>query len=143
MGWLRGELDTVQLPADLPKGVCHRDSNPTNFLYENGEISAVLDFDQAGFTWLLFDVAQMIYWWAWPNKGNIELNKARDLVTRYELVRKLHNVEREHLFDALKMVHLVGIGWFLSSDSFSNDKRRVVDLNVLGRDEFYKALFEL
>jgi Ser/Thr protein kinase RdoA (MazF antagonist) len=89
------------------QGVCHCDSNPSNFLYTDGKLSAVLDFDQASYTWLLYDVAQMIYWWTWPKKGDIQLDKSSDLVAHYETVRKL------------------------SDDSFSNDKRKVVDLNAL------------
>jgi Ser/Thr protein kinase RdoA (MazF antagonist) len=139
--WFREELDTMQLPDDLPQGVCHCDSNPSNFLYKYGEISAVLDFDQASYTWLLYDVAQMIYWWTWPGKGDIQLDKSQDLVAQYETARQLSDDERRHLFDMLKLVHLVGIGWSLADASFANDKRKVVDLNALGRRRFYDASF--
>lgn len=139
--WFRAELATLQLSDSLPMGVCHCDSNPSNFLYTDGKLSAVLDFDQASYTWLLYDVAQMIYWWTWPNKSDIQLDKSKDLVAQYEVVRTLSDDERRHLFDVLKLVHLVGIGWSLSDDSFPNDKRKVVDLNALGRDKFYDAIF--
>ena len=139
--WFREELDTLRLPDDLPKGVCHCDTNRSNFLYKDGKLSAVLDFDQASYTWLLYDVAQMIYWWTWPNKGSIDLEQSRDLVAQYETVRKLTDGERHHLFDVLKLVHLVGIGWGLADDSFPNDKRKVDELSTLGRDKFYDAIF--
>lgn len=139
--WFRGELDTLHLPTDLPQGVCHCDSNTSNFLYTDGKLSAVLDFDQAAYTWLLYDVAQMIYWWTWPNKGDIQLEESRDLVAQYETIRKLSDDERHHLFDMLKLVHLIGIGWSLSDDSFPNDKRKVVVLNALGRNKFFDAIF--
>ena len=139
--WFRGQIDTLQLPGDLPKGVCHCDSNASNFLHTDGKLAAVLDFDQAGYTWLLYDVAQLIYWWTWPDKGNLDLELSRDLVTRYEVVRKLGDEEKKHLFDMLKLVHLVGIGWSLADDSFPNDKRKVVELTALGRDGFYDAIF--
>src|SRR5262249_43806257 len=117
------------------------DSNRSNFLYKDDKLSAVLDFDQASYTWLLYDVAQLIYWWTWPDKGNINLEQSRDLVAQYETVRQLSEYERDHLFDALKLVHLVGIGWSLADDSFPNDKRKVDDMNALGRDGFYSAIF--
>ncbi len=63
------------------------------------------------------------------------------MVAQYETVRKLSDDEKHHLFDVLKLVHLVGIGWSLSDDSFPNDKRKVVGLNTLGRDRFYDAIF--
>jgi homoserine kinase type II len=139
--WFRGELATLQLSDDLPKGVCHCDTNRSNFLYKDGKLAAVLDFDQASYTWLLYDVAQMIYWWTWPNKGDIQFDKSRDLVAQYETVRKLSDEEKDRLFDVLKLVHLVGIGWGLADDSFPNDKRKVVDFNSHGRDKFYDAIF--
>jgi Ser/Thr protein kinase RdoA (MazF antagonist) len=63
------------------------------------------------------------------------------LVAYYETVRKLNDDEKHHLFDMLKLVHLTGIGWSLSDDSFPNDKRKVVDLNALGRAKFFDAIF--
>jgi len=141
LAWMKGELNTLRLPEHLPKGVCHCDANPSNFLYKDGNLSAVLDFDQASYTWLLYDVAQMIYWWTWPDKGAIQLEESHDLVTQYETVRTLSHDERRHLFDMLKLVHLVGIGWSLSDDSFPNDKRKVIELNTLGSDRFYDAIF--
>jgi Ser/Thr protein kinase RdoA (MazF antagonist) len=141
LDWFKAELATLQLPRGLPKGICHCDTNPSNFLYKNSKLSATLDFDQASYTWLLYDVAQMIYWWTWPGKGDLQLEESRDLIIRYETVRKLGSNERRHLFDALKLVHLVGIGWSLADDSFPNDKRKVVDLDALGRDRFYDAIF--
>jgi Ser/Thr protein kinase RdoA (MazF antagonist) len=139
--WMKEELDTLRLPEDLPKGVCHCDANPSNFLFKNGKLSAVLDFDQAAYIWLLYDVAQMIYWWTWPDNGAIQLEESRDLVAQYQTVRKLPDDERRHLFDMLKLVHLVGIGWSFSDDSFANDQRKVVELNTLGSDRFYDAIF--
>lgn len=139
--WFMGELDTLQLPDDLPKGICHCDTNPSNFLYKDGRLSAVLDFDQSSYTWLLYDVAQMIYWWVWPNKGSLQLMQARELAAHYETVRKLRDDERHHLFDVLKLVHLVGIGWSFADDSFPNDMRKVVELNALGREGLNDAIF--
>jgi homoserine kinase type II len=59
--WVKSELNKLELPDSLPKGVCHGDVNPTNFLYLHRKLSAVLDFDQASYTWLLYDVAQLVY----------------------------------------------------------------------------------
>jgi len=139
--WFKAELETIDIPDNLPKGVCHCDTNPSNFLYKDGQISAVLDFDQSTYTWLIYDLAQMIYWWTWPNEGQLQVEEAKDLVSWYETVRKLSKDEKQHLFDVLKLVHLQGIGWGLGEDSFPNDKRKVVELNELGLDTFYKAVF--
>jgi Phosphotransferase enzyme family len=50
LNWFRAELDSLPLPEGLPEGVCHCDSNAANFLYQDGTLSAVLDFDQSGYT---------------------------------------------------------------------------------------------
>jgi homoserine kinase type II len=141
LAWFKAELETINIPNDLPKGVCHCDTNPSNFLYKDGKLSAVLDFDQSAYIWAIYDVAQMIYWWTWPNEGHIQLEESRNLVAQYETVRKLSDDETQHLFDMLKLVHLQGIGWGLGDDSFPNDKRKVVELNTIGRDKFYQAIF--
>jgi hypothetical protein len=83
----------------------------------------------------------MIYWWTWPDKGDINLAKTMDLVATYDRERKLRDEEKQHLFDVLKLVNLVAIGWFLGDDSFPNDKRKVVSLDALGKDRFCEAVF--
>jgi hypothetical protein len=51
--------------------------------------------------------------------------------------------ERSYLFDALKLVILIGSAWFLDDDQgYTNDRRKVALLNSIGRDGFHKALFE-
>jgi homoserine kinase type II len=139
--WFRGELESLQLSHELPQGVCHCDPNPSNFLYKDGNIAAVLDFDQSTFTWLLYDVAAMIYWWASPNTGAINIARSRDIIAHYQSIRMMSQKEKEHLFDVLKLVHLVGIGWSFADASFDNDRRKVDNLNSLGRNHFYDLLF--
>jgi homoserine kinase type II len=141
LAWFKAELETIVIPNDLPKGICHCDTNPSNFLYKDGKLSAVLDFDQSAYTGLIYDLAQLIYWWTWPNEGHLQLEESKDLVARYETVRKLSEDEKHALFDVLKLVHLQGIGWGLGHDSFPNDKRKVVELDTLGRDNFYNSIF--
>ena len=62
--WLRREIESLDLPTELPVGFCHCDLNPSNFLYRDGELVAILDFDMASQTQLLYDVANLLYWWA-------------------------------------------------------------------------------
>ncbi len=139
--WLEVELEKLQLPDALPMGICHCDTNPSNFLYKQGKISAVLDFDQSSYTWLLYDVAQLIYWWAWQDKGEINFDVARELLTDYQELRKLAEEERRHLYDVLKMVNLVSSGWFFDQEDFNNDRRRIELLTTIGREEFHHRIF--
>lgn len=141
LDWLRAELDKLNLPDDMPKGTVHGDTNPTNFLYSNGQVSAVLDFDQASYTHLLYDLANLIYWWTWPNKGDVDFDRTRTLIASYETVRQLSETEKSHLFDMLKLCICVGIGWFIYEADFPNNKRKIELLNSIGSQEFYQKVF--
>jgi Ser/Thr protein kinase RdoA (MazF antagonist) len=126
----------------MPRGAFHGDTNPTNFLYTNGHISAVLDFDQSSYGFLLYDIANLIYWWTWPDKGEIDFGRSKVLLNEYELCRPLAEHEKQHLYDMLKLVNLISIGWFMYEDlDFANGKRKVELLNTIGREAFYKMLF--
>jgi homoserine kinase type II len=143
LDWLKGELRQIQLPDGLPKGACHGDCNPTNFLYMHGRVSAILDFDQASYTSLLSDVANLIYWWTWPAKGEMDFSQSRSLLEAYETVRPLDQLEKEHLYDMLKMLNCMGYAWFIHDDTdYPGSQRNVERLNAIGREAFYKALFE-
>jgi homoserine kinase type II len=140
--WLKSELGALRLGDDIPKGACHGDPNPTNFLYSAGRVSAVLDFDQSSFTYLIYDVAALIYWWTWPDRGVIDFERSKTMRDAYQSVRPLSEVERLHLFDVLKLVVLMGYAWFISNDDgVDNSRRKVELLNTIGRDEFYRMLF--
>ena len=141
LSWLKQQLESVDLPDNLPKGVCHGDTNPSNFLYSNNKLSAVLDFDQATYTWLMYDLANVVYWWTWPDKGELSIEETKKLLTTYEKYRPLSDEEKHHLFDALKLVILTGMGWFMDNDEgYTNAQRKVELLNSMGRDGFYKAV---
>lgn len=141
--WLRRELEKLELPISMPKGSVHGDTNPSNFLYKNGHISAVLDFDQAAYTYLIYDIASLLLWWSWPNDGELNFKKAKSLIAVYEKYRKLTEKEKQHLFDMLKMVIFMGTSWFFhEDDDHANDKRKIGLLNNIGRDEFYRRLFD-
>ena len=58
--WLKSELKKLKLPKNLPKGVCHCGSHPSNFPYKNYKLITVLDFDDASYIYLLYDVANMV-----------------------------------------------------------------------------------
>ena len=143
LAWVKAELGQLELPASLPKGVCHGDLNPSNFLYGQGKLSGVLDFDQSSYTWQLYDVGQLIYWWTWPNKGDIDFDRSRKLIEQYKNLRPMTDDEHQHLFDGLKLVILIGISWFLDEDEgYTNARRKVELLNTFSREGFYKNIFE-
>jgi len=139
--WLKSELRKLQLPVDLPKGVCHCDTHPSNFLYINGKLVAVLDFDDASYVYLLYDIANMIYFWAWPDKAIIKFDKAKKLLEEYSKYRKLTSPEKEYLYDMLKMVIFMSIGWFIHANDYNNEQRKIEYLNSISRKDFYNRIF--
>lgn len=142
LSWLTDQLAQVQLPAILPKGAIHGDLNPGNFLYTNGKLSAVLDFDQSSYTYLLHDVAQLIYWWAWGDPVNIDWQLATKLLKIYENTHPLNGEEKQHLYDMLLMVNLISMGWDFASDDFLESQRRVNYLQSVGHQGSYERLFD-
>jgi homoserine kinase type II len=143
LSWLRSELDKLEFPDTLPKGVCHCDTHPSNFLYKEDKLVAVLDFDDAAYVYLLYDIANMLFFWAWPDKGDINFADARDLLNEYQKYRILTVGEKKHLFDVLHMVNFMGIAWFIHDDAdFHNSRRKTEFLNNIGREAFYNRIFQ-
>ncbi len=143
LGWLKNELAHLDLPDNLPVGLCHCDLNSSNFLYKNRILTAILDFDMAAQTHFLYDVANLLYWWANPVVGDGQWQRrARELLAAYEEVRPLTPEERFHLYDMLKLVFLMSVSWFLHIPrECVADQKGISLLNELGRDTFIYEMF--
>lgn len=140
--WLNETLKTIKIPASLPKGMCHCDTHCSNFLFKGNKLTGMIDFDDAGYTWLMYDIANLLYFWAWPPKKDINLKKAKALVDEYQGYRKLNTSEQKYLFDVLKMVILMSASWFIHVDNdFKQEQGRIEVLDQIGREAFQKALF--
>jgi homoserine kinase type II len=63
--WFEGELSKLRLPKSLPKGICHCDFHFSNVLFNNGKFRALIDFDDANYTFLTFDLVALIDAVAW------------------------------------------------------------------------------
>jgi Ser/Thr protein kinase RdoA (MazF antagonist) len=139
--WLRTELAQIALPTTVPKGAIHGDLNPSNFLFRKGRLTAVLDFDQSSYTYLLHDVAQLVYWWAWADPDRLDWNRASQLLEAYEMKRELSEDEKERLYDMLLMINLIAMGWDVATNDFLESQRRVRHLRSVGRAECRARLF--
>jgi homoserine kinase type II len=139
--WFKNELDNLEFPVTLPKGICHADLNYGNFLFRDGKIAAVLDFDMSSYTYVIYDIASLIYWWAFPPKSGFKEKEASFIINVYSKYRELSEPEKTHIFDALKLIILLGISWSEEGD-FEDSKRAIETLNKLGRDGLYAKLFQ-
>lgn len=51
-------IEALFVNADLPRGFCHSDSVPQNYLVD-GEVIRLVDFDYAGFGWTAFELGSL------------------------------------------------------------------------------------
>ncbi|MDE1924962.1 MAG: phosphotransferase [Patescibacteria group bacterium] len=138
--WFKEELNKLEFPADMPKGLCHADLNYGNFLFKNGKVVAVLDFDMSFYTHVIHDVASLLYWWTSPIKDGFNERRASFIVHEYCKHHGLNESEKAHIYDALKLIILLGVSWSEEGD-FEEIKKAIERLNGVGRDEFYKKIF--
>lgn len=138
--WLNDELDTLMFSTSLPKGICHADLNYSNFLFKDGKVVCVLDFDMSFYTNLIYDVADLIYWWVCPTKENLSKERIRFIVEEYSKSRELSEDEKKYIYDALKLIILLGIAWSKDED-FIQEKEKIDFLNLLGREGFCRLIF--
>jgi len=143
------ELNKLKFPGSLPKGVNHCDYDFANIKIKNNKITGILDFDDSCYTYLVFDIGSLIYYWACIQEKDFKFNfkKANLLMKSYAKTRKMTLVEKRHIFDGLKMVILVYLGWFFANkyegiDIFKVSYNQLEFLNKLGREEFYNKLFK-
>jgi len=154
LAWYENELLQLELPESLPKGICHCDFHFSNVLFKGGEFRALIDFDDAKYTFLVYDLAALIDQFAksfnhdsWSkvkkDENAFDFSEARKTLAEYMKHRPLSDGEKEHLFDVLKLSILVDCIWFFergNADDFF-EKRKIDCLNSMGRQGFYKGLF--
>jgi len=143
--WLESELAKLKLPEPLPKGVCHCDFHFSNVLFKDNKFAALIDFDDANYTYLIFDLVGLIESEAWVRDKDEELNftLARKVVFEYTKYRKLSDVEEKHLFDVYKLSILFDCIWYFSRGRVEDffEKKKIDFLNKVGGNNFYLEIF--
>lgn len=152
--WLESELSKLKLPKSLPKGICHCDFHFSNVLFKNNRFNALIDFDDANYTFLVFDLVSLINpfvksfewdtWFKFRKDENIfDFRETRKIVSEYMKYRPLSNSEKKHLFDVFKLSILFDCIWYFPRGSANDfyEKRKIEYLNSIGRKGFYEELF--
>lgn len=138
-GWMRQWL--ARLPRD-PSGysLIHADMHPGNVLVD-GDRLTVIDFDDAGFGWHLYDIAVVLtYWQSKPNAAAIE----RAFLRGYRAARPLPDTA-EAAIPVFRLIRVMAsIGWFhqrpeLKRPAVFEERKawvleRCAALNLLSRD---------
>lgn len=81
---------------DLPRAVIHGDLFRDNVLFHDGEISAVIDFYNAGTDSLILDVAIAVIDWCIDSEGLVDAAKRSEFLLTYENQRSFSSLEHEH-----------------------------------------------
>jgi homoserine kinase len=141
--WLERELQQIRLPESLPKGICHCDFDFSNVLFKDEKFSALLDFDDANYTYQLFDLVALIDSWAWSHEQEFNFEEARTILGEYSQHRSLSRIEKEHLYDVLKLIILIDCVWFFERGNVDDfyERRKIEYLKRLGREQFFGQLF--
>jgi Ser/Thr protein kinase RdoA (MazF antagonist) len=153
--WFKNELRKLKLPKSLPKGICHCDFNFSNVLFLNNRFNALIDFDDANYTFLIFDLAGLINpfkksfeWNTWSNfeedKNVFNFREAPKTVSEYMKYRGLTKEEKRHLFDVFKLSIMFDCIWYFERGNARDfyEKRKIKYLNSVGREKFYNELFQ-
>lgn len=152
--WYKDQLDRLVLPESLTKGVCHSDFHFTNVLYKDDQFNALIDFDDANYTFLTFDLVCLLEpfkasfeWNTWSDFGInddvFDLTYAKRIVSEYLKHRSLDDLEKKHLFDVYKLSVLIDCIWYFERGDVKDfyEKRKIDYLDGLGREIFYETLF--
>ena len=144
LDWVEEVLSNLELPASLPKGICHCDFHPSNIFFREDQLAALLDFDDANFTYLPFDLVNLIDHWAWSYLDRLpDFDKARFVAKEFSHHRQLSEQEKLNLLDVYKISIVIDSIWFFSrweGDSFY-EKIKIESLNNLGREVLMNRLF--
>ena len=92
-------------PPLLPLGTIHGDLFPDNVLFRGAALAAVLDFEQASFGRLAYDLAVTLLAWG-HLEGALVDERMRALLAGYDSARPLQASEREGLWIELRTAAL-------------------------------------
>ena len=143
--WVEDQLSALELPGDCPKGVCHCDFHFSNVLFKDDRMVGLIDFDDANYTYLGFDLVGLIDYWAWSHQADgLNFEKARWIADSYEGWRPLSPIERRHLYDVHKLSILFDAVWYFGRGSATDffEKGKIAFLDGLGRERYEGVLLK-
>jgi len=142
--FIKKQLKSINYPKKLSKGIVHSDYDSTNIKFVNNKLSGVLDFDDACFSYLVYDISSIIINWAWKKEKKLNYKKIRFLLNEYKKYKVISKNEINSLYSFMKLNLLVYASWALADTKKNNgfDKSRadLEYLDKIGEKEFYKNL---
>jgi homoserine kinase type II len=96
-------LFSIDFPEYLPSGMIHEDLGKRHILWNKNKISAIIDFDRTYFGKLILDLGQACRGWCFTDNWTKWSNENfKHLIKGYSKRRKLTEIEKRYLVDAIK-----------------------------------------
>ena len=92
---LLSELETYHSfdESDLPKGIIHADLFKDNALFEDNQLSGIIDFYDACYDNYLYDIAITVNAWCTDEQGKLIEKLVRPFLQGYQSIRQLTSAE--------------------------------------------------
>jgi len=137
------------LLIDLPKGVIHGDAFPDNTLFQDEKLVAIIDFEEANYDNLLFDVGMTINGFCFKN-NILEKELAQTFLSGYNETRPLSLTEKNLTYHYI-MWGAIGMAYWhlrhLVKRPYKTQQNRVKELinrvKIFQKSKQYKSLFTL
>ncbi|MEO1286984.1 MAG: phosphotransferase [Chloroflexota bacterium] len=139
--WYQQQLDKLDIHK-TPKGICHCDYDHTNILWQNDQLLALIDFDDANTTHINMDLIYLLDMWAWSD-DTFDFEEATHIIDLYATSRKLTVLERKYFYDIHKLKVLIDSIWFFHvGDPHDFPALRTMDaLETIGYEKYTRRLF--
>jgi len=100
------EIRKIKFSKKLPKGIIHEDLGKRHVLFNNNEISGIIDWDRSYEGFLILDLGQTIRSWCFDNWEKLNKRKLDLVLEGYNNERKLNLLERFYLKKAVRFAFL-------------------------------------
>ncbi len=126
----------------LPKAIIHGDSHEENVLFKNGQLSAWLDWEEAGVDSAIIDIGLSALWFCF-DQTKLDTKRFDALLTSYNNTRPLSDLETGRVIDALEYATLTACCWRFWNYGLTNPEsneleiayeRMAIDFDAIRRD---------
>ncbi|MBT4835389.1 phosphotransferase [Candidatus Woesearchaeota archaeon] len=144
---IKTKLNELMLPEKLQKGVIHGDFDKANIKFKKNKLTGILDFDDSTYTFLIYDLGAVLLYWTRFYVKKLDFEKAKKIIKIYEKYRPLSKLEKNNIFDAFQLHTLMIMSWLMYDKWKGKDLFKILsgildELDSIGRDKFYKKLFD-
>ena len=120
---------------DTNKLFLHGDFDSSNVLFHNGELNAIIDFDETSYSSRVFDVAVSLRDSCYT-KGKIDIGKIKIYLKEYEKIIKLSRKEKENIIPIILYANVDFFVWAYTDmkKEPENRKKYMKEMIILTKD---------